>query len=210
MRPEVVSRTYTESAPHRRRVALLRFGLAPDPANANGSQDDARHAQAHLHHGQQEQTPQDLAAGAHSAPGISPAPARGGGRKGRESPLLGGPRAARLYCFILGWRGGIIRACRGPKRVERGRENLRCSQSTQIQLGSRWHRVEFCLWKQRRSAGSSPPAEARVCRLALSKALKHCKYTKSHTHHFVRTYTHALHQGPWLWALRPRVETYQT
>lgn len=75
----VAPRTYTESTPDRRSVSLLRFMIAPDPADAHRSQDDARHTQAHLHQGQQEQAPQNLAAGAHPAPGISPAPA--GGRR---------------------------------------------------------------------------------------------------------------------------------
>ncbi|KAG7245022.1 hypothetical protein INR49_023588 [Caranx melampygus] len=79
--------TYTESAPDRRRVALLRLVLPPDPADAHGSQDDARHTQAHLHQGQQEQAPQDLAAGAHPAPGISPAPTGGGGQGAREESV---------------------------------------------------------------------------------------------------------------------------
>ncbi|TNN62334.1 hypothetical protein EYF80_027451 [Liparis tanakae] len=90
VRTAVVPRTYTESAPHRGGVALLRLVLAPDPADANGSQDDARHTEAHLHHGQQEQAPQDLAAGAHPAPGISPTPAGGGqgARVGVRFPVL--------------------------------------------------------------------------------------------------------------------------
>lgn len=69
--------------------------MAPGPADADGSQDDARHTQSHLHHGEQEQAPQDLAAGAHPAPGISPGPAgggwRGGGQREERSPLLSRP-----------------------------------------------------------------------------------------------------------------------
>lgn len=68
--------TYTESAPHGRSVALLRLVLPPSPADAHGSEDDARHAQAHLHHGQEEKAPQDFAAGAHPTRGISPPQAR--------------------------------------------------------------------------------------------------------------------------------------
>lgn len=98
----VAPRTYTESTPDRRSVSLLRFMIAPDPADAHRSQDDARHTQAHLHQGQQEQAPQNLAAGAHPAPGISPAPA--GGRRWGGSPLLDAPRAALLYCFISDWK----------------------------------------------------------------------------------------------------------
>lgn len=74
--------TYTHSAPHRRGVPLPRPVLPADPADAHGSQDDARHTQAHLSHGQEEKAPQDLAAGAHGAPGIAPAPP-GGVRSGR-------------------------------------------------------------------------------------------------------------------------------
>ena len=59
--------TYTESAPNRRRVALLRLVLVSYPADTHGPQDDAGHAQAHLHNRQQQQAPQDLAAGAHLA-----------------------------------------------------------------------------------------------------------------------------------------------
>lgn len=66
--------------------------LAADPDDAHGAQDDARHAQAHLHHGQQEQAPQDVAAGAHPAAGIAPAPAAGGQRARERSALPGAAR----------------------------------------------------------------------------------------------------------------------
>lgn len=91
-------RTYTESTPHRRRVALLGLVLPAHPADAHRPQDDARHSQAHLQQGQQEQAPQDLAAGAHPAPGISPAPGRE--RRRRDgSPPAGAPGAAWLPLF---------------------------------------------------------------------------------------------------------------
>lgn len=64
--------TYTHSAPHRRGVPLLGPVLPPDPADAHSSQDDARHTQAHLSRRQEQEAPQDLAAGAHRAPGIAP------------------------------------------------------------------------------------------------------------------------------------------
>lgn len=69
--------TYTHSAPHGRRVPLLRAELPSDPADAHGPQDDARHTQAHLRRRQEQEAPQDLAAGAHRAAGIAPAPAGG-------------------------------------------------------------------------------------------------------------------------------------
>lgn len=69
--------TYTHAAPHGRGVPLLRPELPSDPADAHSAQDDARHTQAHLRRGQEQEAPQDLAAGAHRAPGIAPAPAGG-------------------------------------------------------------------------------------------------------------------------------------
>lgn len=95
VRIRVVPRTYTESAPDRGSVALLRLVISSDPADAHGSQDDARHTQAHLHQGQQEQAPQDLTAGAHPAPGISPDPAGGGQRaSGVRFSVLRGRRSS--------------------------------------------------------------------------------------------------------------------
>lgn len=71
--------TYTHPAPDGRGVPLLGPELAPDPdpGHAHGSQDDARHTQAHLRRRQEQEAPQDLAAGAHLARGIAPAPAGG-------------------------------------------------------------------------------------------------------------------------------------
>lgn len=94
--------------------------MAPGPADADGSQDDARHTQSHLHHGEQEQAPQDLATGAHPAPGISPGPAgggwKGGGQREERSPLLSRLSVTSLLLHIRprgSWREAERRKCGG-------------------------------------------------------------------------------------------------
>lgn len=81
--------------------------LAPDPAEAHGPQEDAGHPQAHLRRRQEQEAPQDLAAGAHLAPGIAPAPPGGESAPDRDATSSLQTRTVEGGRGVGGGRAGL-------------------------------------------------------------------------------------------------------